>query len=578
MATQYTIYLSSTLNDLAEERKAVMDALAGHCTIKQSYDAAETNLVDSCREDVEKCHLYIGILGLRYGYVPSTDWNTEKKQSITEIEYECAVNKNVPRLVFVKAASGIPTTMTDLYAKENSSGERIEEFRKRISLGKDIRAAEFPTAEALKSLVLRAFMDFKERREGVSALLHARQYHARTLRSDIVIGCVPGTDDACLAAIRRLGDTRFDVVELSPNDKLYLATFDKALRTARVGCLLVTRASLGRLVDAGEKVAAALKMMDERTVEQRQKSAFLVLDGVTPDELPKSWLISKTIKLPGGSVAGNTKESLEALFLEVRADTTAIACNTVVGLPYVVLALNQSEAVRMITQPAEAFEGYPDALQRDLRKAQFTALQDVLAKADAGWPGNCYGPRRDDWRPLGPRNETAQRLLESVVDRINQSKPGSRERRMLRDAQLQLQRYTFDEFLDDQFGSRDNLVAVRDSGCLVLVDEIALLHPALRKEAERLLRGPRAAIVSISPFDPERQPISKMLDDMSPLKVGTLVDRFREAQDPRCELALNSIERVERWLRLVLPELVASTEDLESQPDLVATADDKLFS
>jgi hypothetical protein len=581
MAKNYTVYLSSTLNDLAEEREAVKQALLPHCSIKESYTAVETNLVASCREDVESCDLYIGIVGLRYGYIPPTDWNPQKK-SITEIEYDHAASKNVPRLIFIKSKSSIVASMTDMDAKEHTNehpGERIEQFRRRVSNG--LRPAEFKTAADLKSAVLDAFFGFKYRPQGDSALLQARQSPARTLRSDIAIACVRGTDDASADAIRRLNDTRFQVLELGPNDPVYLETLDKGLRSARVGCLLVTKASIGRLIASSDgefKIAAALKMMDERTLQQQQRSAFLALDGIDSGDIPENWRIGRIVKFEADSFKNKPRESLDTLFSTIRAETTVIASDTLVGLPYIVLALKQDEATWMKGQPEEAFAGFPEGgMQRKLREEQFTKIQALLAQSYGSWPAHCYGDRRDNWRPLGPGSPTAQQLLQRVVDRINQTMPGSRERRTLGNAKLRLQRYTFDEFLDDQFGSRANLEEIRDSGCLVLVDEVALLHPALRKEAETFLSGARTAVVSISPFDPAYSSTSELLDDLSALKVGTLFDRFRVAQDPRCELALNSIERVERWLRLVMPELVASKDDLETRPELVAQAGE-LFS
>jgi Domain of unknown function (DUF4062) len=66
----FTLYLSSTLKNLEDERRAIQQALADQRVVKHSYGASEGALVESCLEDVAACDLYIGILGLRYGYVP----------------------------------------------------------------------------------------------------------------------------------------------------------------------------------------------------------------------------------------------------------------------------------------------------------------------------------------------------------------------------------------------------------------------------------------------------------------------------------------------------------------------------
>lgn len=67
----FTVYLSSTLADLRAEHQAVKEVLGDEYAVKQSYTASEKDLVASCLQDVASCDLYIGILGLRYGHVPS---------------------------------------------------------------------------------------------------------------------------------------------------------------------------------------------------------------------------------------------------------------------------------------------------------------------------------------------------------------------------------------------------------------------------------------------------------------------------------------------------------------------------
>ena len=68
------VYLSSTLDDLGDERRAARDALvASGCAVQESYTADEKSLRESCLDDVEKCDAYLLILGLRYGFVPQFD-------------------------------------------------------------------------------------------------------------------------------------------------------------------------------------------------------------------------------------------------------------------------------------------------------------------------------------------------------------------------------------------------------------------------------------------------------------------------------------------------------------------------
>ncbi|HMV06994.1 MAG TPA: DUF4062 domain-containing protein, partial [Accumulibacter sp.] len=79
------LYLSSTLSDLEAERQAVKEALSGRYgyNIVDSYEADPHPLWESCIADVQACDAYLGIVGLRYGFVPPG-----QSKSITELEFD----------------------------------------------------------------------------------------------------------------------------------------------------------------------------------------------------------------------------------------------------------------------------------------------------------------------------------------------------------------------------------------------------------------------------------------------------------------------------------------------------------
>jgi hypothetical protein len=173
----YTAYLSSTLNDLQDERLAVREDLSDQCVVSHSYGASEKEVLESCLDDVSRSDLYILILGSRYGYVPDRPDNPGKL-SITELEYQCAKDK--PRLVFIKKEESIPFTLTDAKTKEHSP-ERIEGFRQRAA--QDQRAAMFGSAAELKLAVVKAFNAFKDQVHRDER--QREEVHARALRLDI---------------------------------------------------------------------------------------------------------------------------------------------------------------------------------------------------------------------------------------------------------------------------------------------------------------------------------------------------------------------------------------------------------
>ena len=90
------VYVSSTVVDLTEERRAVLDwlRLARHQAV-DSYLPDSDTVRGSCLEDVAGCGLYVLILGHRYGFQPPQD--NPEDLSITHLEFRRAGERGIPR-------------------------------------------------------------------------------------------------------------------------------------------------------------------------------------------------------------------------------------------------------------------------------------------------------------------------------------------------------------------------------------------------------------------------------------------------------------------------------------------------
>lgn len=93
------VYISSTHDDLIPYRRAAA-GIVEHLnhTAVDSYKADARPTVQQCLHDVSLCDVYIGIIGLRYGWVPPDG----DRRSITHREFDAASGK--VRLMFVMDA------------------------------------------------------------------------------------------------------------------------------------------------------------------------------------------------------------------------------------------------------------------------------------------------------------------------------------------------------------------------------------------------------------------------------------------------------------------------------------------
>ena len=121
-------FISSTAKDLAEYREAVHEVIRGlddyEAVRMEDFGPRAAAAEEFCRKKVAECDLLIGIVGLLYGSSP-----TDSDLSFTEIEYDQAVEKNVPCLMFM-APDNFPLS-GDL-RESDELWEKQQAFRKRV--------------------------------------------------------------------------------------------------------------------------------------------------------------------------------------------------------------------------------------------------------------------------------------------------------------------------------------------------------------------------------------------------------------------------------------------------------------
>lgn len=572
---EFVVYLSSTLADLKEERDVALAAIAGFGVVKTSFRASENGVVVTCTQDVQSADLYVGVLGFRYGYQPPTTENNADSKSITELEYDACVRNDttqIPRLMFLKSPeAGIQKEFFDALSHKETA-DRIETFRSRAS--KDQTAYEFKNFPELKAeiriRVREKATEFHQRHVTTEPTLINQKELRREQLLPVSIACVPGTDDLYLQKLKK-GDNRFSAFELSPDDNQYLFTLDQGIKTSQITLLLLTPASLNRYLADGlaEKLTIALDVLKRRT-----GFAGIICEGIDPTQLPAKWVDAFIVEYQSGDLSLKTEVTLENLYKRLREKLPALTTEPRLALPYLVIAPTEVEAIALLDPASQLLDQFSDEDEKERRQTELNRVAELIRKKIPQWPANQYGlnGNRRNWRCFSPNPKTLQELIETVIERINASQAGSREQSILRNARIMPRPYEFDEFLENRFGSRMAIESLRDRGCLMIIDELALLHPLLRREADLLLTGSKTAAASICACDPVYAPTPKLLSDFSFLRVGTMIQRFKIDHDPRCELVLNSTERVERWLRFVIPELIASSEDNKGDPNLVAKA------
>ena len=159
MEKKYQVFVSSTYEDLQEERKEVMRVLLQMDCIPSGmelFPAADEDTWTLVKGVIDDCDYYMVIIGGRYG---STD---SDGMGFTEKEYQYAVDKGKPIIAFLH---GDPDSIPQGDAEDTDVGKRkLSEFR---DLVRRRFCKEWKNAHELGSVVVTSLTQLKKSHPGI---------------------------------------------------------------------------------------------------------------------------------------------------------------------------------------------------------------------------------------------------------------------------------------------------------------------------------------------------------------------------------------------------------------------------
>lgn len=151
MSGKPIVMISSTARDLPEYRKQVMDAClrAGmDPRMMEHLPALSMNAIEASLDLlVDRATIYLGIFAHRYGYIPDGH-----EISITQMEYERAVERGIPRLVFVMHDDA-PVAISDIEFENKPKLDKLKERLKKDQVIAFFRNPDDLRAQVIQSLV-----------------------------------------------------------------------------------------------------------------------------------------------------------------------------------------------------------------------------------------------------------------------------------------------------------------------------------------------------------------------------------------------------------------------------------------
>jgi tetratricopeptide (TPR) repeat protein len=123
------VIISSTARDLPEHRKEVTDACLRQSMLPKMMEqlpASDAEAIAASLAMVDEAEIYVGVFAHRYGYVPKE--NNPQQISVTEMEYNRAVERKIPRLIFL-IDKDHPIKIEDV---EVETSAKLKAFKERL--------------------------------------------------------------------------------------------------------------------------------------------------------------------------------------------------------------------------------------------------------------------------------------------------------------------------------------------------------------------------------------------------------------------------------------------------------------
>jgi hypothetical protein len=151
------VMISSTVRDLPEHRGEVRDACLRQGmfpTMMENLPASDAEAISASIKMVDEADIYVGVLAYRYGYIPK-DKNA-KQISVTEMEYDRAIERKIPRLIFVMDKSH-PITADDM---DIGNAAKLKAFKERVQAENIVNFFKSPAD--LRANVINSLSQYRE--------------------------------------------------------------------------------------------------------------------------------------------------------------------------------------------------------------------------------------------------------------------------------------------------------------------------------------------------------------------------------------------------------------------------------
>lgn len=229
-----------------------------------------------------------------------------------------------------------------------------------------------------------------------------------------------------------------------------------------------------------------------------------------------------------------------------------------IDIPIVIVTMTYEEAIELTKEIIFSNAKMPIASD-DIEKLR--SFKDLLLKHNIVDFSSYYKEIREMWNPFF-QSKAIYEIVFEIFDVVN-------HRRELLDLSAIRPRFLSKAFFsEDQSTYIQSWHYLRQSGGILIVDAVSLLHPRIRYNVLRsgISSVDHLAMIVLSPIDPILIEANRLIEEEVRLQLESAFMRFDEELDVMCEFGVRDIRTLQRRLFAILPETSTIVQSQKANP------------
>ncbi len=284
-----------------------------------------------------------------------------------------------------------------------------------------------------------------------------------------------------------------------------------------------------------------VQLEDEKVTGKAVEKGFSGGPAVDDNELKVLGMIATADKQPGTKVSFMIPiQTIVDVWPELKQKKIKTEHNEI-SVPIVVVAMTKNEAEDLILN---------SDIRGDLKS--FGKFTKIFSEKDIEQWLSQYKQDRESWQPYAFENDSIRKLIENMGKVINFWLRENKSSELIR-LKFVAEQFFNEDDLDSQGELWKELI---DSGGIVIIDIVSLLHPEIREIfiQSHVSSHKNVALLGLTPMSISTLEATNLFLERIRYWMRNAFTRFSSDLDNTCDFGTSNMQAIERWLFNALPK------------------------